>query len=70
MGSKKEQSNIAIAILKKKLFYSEPNIIQYFGGTNNIFADCNVFRYEFGFRSIKDIEFYLTYDIQKYLYEY
>ena len=69
MESKKEQSNIAIVILKKQLD-NAPKIISYFGGTNNIFADCNVFRYEFGFRSHKDIELHLTYNIQKYLFEY
>ena len=37
--SDKEKSNIAITILEKYIFEGTI-IISYFGGSNNIFADC------------------------------
>ena len=37
MGSNREKSNIAIAILEKLLF---KKIISHFDGSNNIFSDC------------------------------
>ena len=40
MGSNKEKSNIAIAILEKIPFLKGKQIISYFDGSNNIFADC------------------------------
>ena len=41
MEYNREKSNIAIAILKKLLFLKGKKIISHFGGSNNIFADCN-----------------------------
>ena len=39
MGSNREKSNIAIAISKNE--WSDGTIIiSYFGGSNNVFADC------------------------------
>ena len=42
MESNREKSNIAIVILGWKILQqcSAPKYISYFGGTNNIFADC------------------------------
>ena len=39
MGSKREKSNIAIAILK--VLVEHPKLIHIFGGTNNIFININ-----------------------------
>ena len=39
MGSNREQSNIANAILKKLPFLKGTKNISYFDGSNNIFAD-------------------------------
>ena len=44
MGSNREKSNIAIAILEKLPFQRVPKIISHFDGSNNIFADCNVIK--------------------------
>ena len=40
--SNREKSNIAIAILEKLYWLDGTIIISYFGGSNNIFADCNM----------------------------
>ena len=40
MGSNREKSNIAIAILKELQFIKDKKIISHFDGSNNIFADC------------------------------
>ena len=40
MGSNREKSNIAVAILEKLPFLKGNKIISYFGGSNNIFAEC------------------------------
>ena len=40
MGSNREKSNIAIAILEKIPFLKGYKIISHFVGSNNIFADC------------------------------
>ena len=40
MGSNREKSNIAIAILKKLPFLKGNKIISNFDGSNNILADC------------------------------
>ena len=40
MGSNREKSNIAIAILEKLSFLKGKKIISHFGGSNNIFAYC------------------------------
>ena len=39
MGSNREKSNIAIAILEKLPFLKVTKIISHFGGSNSIFAD-------------------------------
>ena len=40
MGSKREQSNITIAILGNLTFWFGAKSISYLWGTNNIFVDC------------------------------
>ena len=40
MGSHREKSNIAIAILEKLPFSKGTKIISHFDGSNNIFVDC------------------------------
>ena len=40
MGSNREKSNIAIAILERLPFLKGKKIISHFDGSNNIFADC------------------------------
>ena len=40
MGSNRENSNIAIIILKKLPFLNVTKIISHFYGSNNIFANC------------------------------
>ena len=42
MGSNREKSNIAIAILEKLPFLKGNKKISHFDGSNNIFADCNL----------------------------
>jgi len=43
MGSNREKSNIAIAILEKLTLLKVTKIILYFDGSNNIFVDCTIY---------------------------
>ena len=57
MGSNREKSYIAIAILEKLPFLKGTKIISHFHGSNNIFVDCTVI---LEYYTIKDLDFVIS----------